>query len=127
MQCNALAGSFHFSIQLPEKRENDIKDKEKRKELSDDEKGEKKANIVEKKRKQRSVCDDEEEEQAGPSSPVTPGQSKKSKKVCFCKLLATDVYFCKYYCILHDHIYSTLLSEVSLLSLFTLNIRIIFV
>lgn len=93
MDVNAIAGSFHFGTQLPEKVEKEEKDKGKRKELSEHEEGEKKKeNSAKKKRKQRrkSVCD-EEEEQAGPSSPVTPGQRKKSKKICLCKLLATDV------------------------------------
>lgn len=104
--------------------ENDIRDNGKRTEVSEDEEKEKKVSSVKKKRKQRRVCDEdeEEEEQAGPSSQMTPGQSRKSKKVCFCKLPATDLYFGKYYCTLNNHINSTLLYK-----LFTLNIRVIII
>lgn len=104
MQCNVITGSFHFSMQLPEKLENDIKENGKRTEASEDEVKEKKASLVKKKRKQRSVCD--EEEQAGPSSQMTTGQgkSRKSKKICFCRLSSADLYFCKYDCTLHNHI-----------------------
>lgn len=52
----------------------------------DEEEEEKQANSAKRKRhlRSRSVCD-EEEEQAGPSSQLTPGQRKRSKKICFCK------------------------------------------
>lgn len=85
----AIAGSFHFDIQLPERveKEKEKADEGKRKELSEEEEeGEKKANSTTKKRKKKSkhTCD-EEEEQAGPSSPLTPGRRKKPRKISFCK------------------------------------------
>lgn len=84
---HVIAGSYRDTT-LPEKVEN--KDQAKGNKLSDSTKGEEiKANSAKKKRKQRcrSECEEEEEEeqQAHSSSPVTPPQGKKSKKVCYCK------------------------------------------
>lgn len=88
---NLIAGSFHFT-QLPKRVDKEDTSRGKRKELSEDEEEEeeeeKKTNSVKKKRKQRRrrVCD-EEKEQASPSSPVTPGQRTRSRKISFCKSL----------------------------------------
>uniref|UniRef100_A0A671WMF7 SP110 nuclear antigen, tandem duplicate 3 n=1 Tax=Sparus aurata TaxID=8175 RepID=A0A671WMF7_SPAAU len=82
-----MDGSFHFT-QLPKRVDKEDTSRGKRKELSEDEEEEeeeeKKTNSVKKKRKQRRrrVCD-EEKEQAGPSSPVTPGQRTRSRKISF--------------------------------------------
>ncbi|XP_045930106.1 nuclear body protein SP140 isoform X3 [Micropterus dolomieu] len=79
-----MDGSFHFDIQLPEKGESEETDEGEWKELSEDEEGEeKKANSVKKKRKLRSSSVCYEDEQAGPSSQLTPGQRKKSKRIRF--------------------------------------------
>ncbi|XP_073349917.1 uncharacterized protein [Pagrus major] len=85
LRYSLLDGSFESDIQLPERVEKEDMDKRKRKELPEDEEGEgKKAKSAKRKRKQkRKSVSDEEEEQAGPSSPVTPRQKKKSKKICF--------------------------------------------
>ncbi|XP_039980033.1 nuclear body protein SP140-like protein isoform X2 [Xiphias gladius] len=77
--------SLHFDTQLPEKVAREETQIRKRKELSEDETEEvKQVNSVKKKRKQksRSVYDDEEQ-QPGPSSELTAGRRKKSKKICF--------------------------------------------
>lgn len=76
---NAIAGSYHFDIQLPERIENEETGESEEEE-------EEKSNPVTKKRKlrSRSVCD-EEGEPASPSSKLTPGQKKKNKKILFCK------------------------------------------
>ena len=87
---NLIAGSFHFT-QLPERVDKEDTGRGKRKELSEDEEEEeKKTNSVKKKRKPRRkrVCE-EEEEQARPSSPVTPGQRTRSRKINFCKSLVS--------------------------------------
>lgn len=76
-------GSFDFNAQLPERVEKAETDKGKRKELSKEDKEDKKnAKSVKKRRKLSSVSDDEDE-QPGPSTQLTPGQKKKSKKISF--------------------------------------------
>ncbi|XP_040917672.1 nuclear body protein SP140-like protein isoform X2 [Toxotes jaculatrix] len=82
-----MDGSFHFDSQLPETVEEEGTAEGKRKELPEDEEEEEEQvrSVKKKKRKQRSrsMCDDDEEQQPGPSSQLTPGRGKKSKKICF--------------------------------------------
>ena len=91
MAFNLIAGSYLSDLQMPEKVEMDT---DKRKELSEDEKKEEdqiKSVKKRKKRKNRSMCSDEEE-QPGPSSGLTEGQRKKSRKICFCKSLSAFAF-----------------------------------
>uniref|UniRef100_A0AAQ6IME7 SP110 nuclear body protein, tandem duplicate 1 n=1 Tax=Anabas testudineus TaxID=64144 RepID=A0AAQ6IME7_ANATE len=99
-----MDGSYSFHEPLTEKLENKQTNEIKRKDVSEEEEQLKSAKKRKqrsqsvcdddddeeqlksaKKRKQRSqsVCDDDDEEQPGPSSLVTPGQRRKSKKICF--------------------------------------------
>ncbi|XP_026212392.1 nuclear body protein SP140-like [Anabas testudineus] len=83
-----MDGSYRFHEPFSEELEKKQTKKNKMKDVSEEEEEEEEElKSVKKKRKQRrqSVCDDdeEEEEQPGPSSLLTPGQRKKSKKICF--------------------------------------------
>uniref|UniRef100_UPI0037E7AF72 nuclear body protein SP140-like protein n=1 Tax=Semicossyphus pulcher TaxID=241346 RepID=UPI0037E7AF72 len=81
-----MDGSFRFYTKLPERTEKEETEDGKRKELSEDEEEEEtQAHSAKKKQKQRrrSVCNDEDEEQSGPSSQLTLGLRKKSKKLHF--------------------------------------------
>lgn len=83
---NIISGSYHFDTQLPEKVETEDNGEKEKTEHSEEEV--RKENSVKKKRKySKSICD-EEDEQPGPSGLSTSAQ-KKSKKICFSKLLLT--------------------------------------
>ncbi|XP_056256950.1 nuclear body protein SP140-like protein isoform X1 [Seriola aureovittata] len=77
-----MDGSFPFNTQLPEKLEKEETDDRKRKKLSEEEEEQVKSTKKKRNLRSRSACDDEEL-QPGPSSQLTPGQKKKSKKICF--------------------------------------------
>lgn len=83
---NVISGSYHFDTQLPEKIETEDNGEKEKTEHSEEEA--RQENSVKKKRKySKSICD-EEDEQPGPSGLSTLAQ-KKSKKICFSKLVLT--------------------------------------